>query len=292
MKRIMCLFIALIVTVSSVSVFAANKNKKPVLSNRKVTIKSGEKKTVKLKNVKSKVKWKITTGKKLVSIQKKGKYKNKIIIKAKKAGKAVITATYKKKVYKVKVTVTKKKVTKEPSNKSPMETTVKLPETPTPTTETTTSTPETTTKEEISTERTEHEITAELEKNVIIQGKDILTITYAVKEGTTPPPPTYVYTQAPLSFQRYENGTWIDIPVTGTPFESDYIWITPHNDEIVKVDLVKHYGKLPEGRYKYTKRFVFNDGLYPEEYSPEEYINGEGVPGIEVSVEFDIVNEL
>ena len=284
MKKVMCFIIAITIMVSSVSAFAVNRNNRPVLSSKKVTIKIGEKKSIKLENVKSKVKWKITTGKKIVSIQKKGKYKNKIVIMAKKEGKAVIKATYKKKVYKVKVTVTKKNITKEPSNKLPKETTVKPQET--------TLTPEISSEEETTIERTEHEITAELEKNVIIQGKDLLKITYIVKEGINQIPACYVYTSAPLSFQRHENGRWVDVPVTGEPFKSDYIWISPSDDEVIMVDLAKHYGKLPAGRYRYTKRFVLNFGLYPVEWSPDEYVNGENVEGKKVSVEFDLVDDL
>lgn len=43
-------------------------------------------KTVKLKKAKKKVKWKIVAGKKNISIKKKGKLKNKLIVKGKKVG--------------------------------------------------------------------------------------------------------------------------------------------------------------------------------------------------------------
>ncbi len=46
----------------------------------------GNKKTVKLKKAKKKVKWKIVAGKKNISIKKKGKLKNKLIVKGKKVG--------------------------------------------------------------------------------------------------------------------------------------------------------------------------------------------------------------
>lgn len=45
----------------------------------------GNKKTVKLKKAKKKVKWKIVAGKKNISIKKKGKLKNKLIVKGKKS---------------------------------------------------------------------------------------------------------------------------------------------------------------------------------------------------------------
>lgn len=95
--------------ISEVPTYAATKKVK--LSKKKVRLKVGKKKTIKLKNVRKKVKWKVVKGKKVVSIKKKGKLKNKIVIKAKKAGKAVIKATYKKKKYKVKVTVKNNKQT-------------------------------------------------------------------------------------------------------------------------------------------------------------------------------------
>ena len=65
-------------------------------------------KKIKLFKVGKKVKWKIAN-KKIVSIkQKKGKYKNIIVIKAKKCGKTSILAKVGKKKYKLKVTVLKK----------------------------------------------------------------------------------------------------------------------------------------------------------------------------------------
>ena len=108
--------------ISEVPTYAATKKVK--LSKKKVRIKVGKKKTIKLKNVKKKVKWKVVKGKKVVSIKKKGKLKNKIVIKAKKAGKAVIKATYKKKKYKVKVTVKSNKGEQQTSGNAQTSTTV------------------------------------------------------------------------------------------------------------------------------------------------------------------------
>ena len=51
------------------------------------------------KKAKYKVVWKIISGKKNISIKKKGKYKQKIQIKGKKIGKAKIKAVYGKKKY-------------------------------------------------------------------------------------------------------------------------------------------------------------------------------------------------
>ena len=108
--------------ISEVPTYAATKKVK--LSKKKVRLKVGKKKTIKLKNVRKKVKWKVVKGKKVVSIKKKGKLKNKIVIKAKKAGKAVIKATYKKKKYKVKVTVKSNKGEQQTSGNAQTSTTV------------------------------------------------------------------------------------------------------------------------------------------------------------------------
>ncbi len=108
--------------ISEVPTYAATKKVK--LSKKKVSLKVGKKKTIKLKNVSKKVKWKVVKGKKVVSIKKKGKLRNKIVIKAKKAGKAVIKATYKKKKYKVKVTVKNNKGEQQTSRNAQTSTTV------------------------------------------------------------------------------------------------------------------------------------------------------------------------
>jgi len=87
----------------SITVNAASK--KSMLSKTKISVNVGKKKTVKLKKAKYKVVWKIISGKKNISIKKKGKYKQKILIKGKKIGKAKIKAVYGKKKYILKVTV-------------------------------------------------------------------------------------------------------------------------------------------------------------------------------------------
>ena len=87
----------------SITVNAASK--KSMLSKTKISVNVGKKKTVKLKKAKYKVVWKIISGKKNISIKKKGKYKQKIQIKGKNIGKAKIKAVYGKKKYILKVTV-------------------------------------------------------------------------------------------------------------------------------------------------------------------------------------------
>ena len=83
------------------NVDAAAKTK---LSKRKITIKVGKTKKLKVKNLKGKkVKWK-TSNKKVVKIKKTGK--NTVVkLKGKKAGTATVTAKIGKKKYKCKVTV-------------------------------------------------------------------------------------------------------------------------------------------------------------------------------------------
>lgn len=111
MKRIftfvICLFLALAVVPDTPVQAKAN----PKLSVMKKTMYAGTTYKIKLKNANSKVKWK-TSKKSVVSInKKKGKT---ITLKAKKAGSAVITATFKGKKYKCKVTVKKKVVQDNP----------------------------------------------------------------------------------------------------------------------------------------------------------------------------------
>lgn len=77
---------------------------KPKLSVKTKTMYVGKTAVITLKRA-GKVKWK-TSKKSVVAITKKKK--NKVTIKAKKAGRATITATYKKKTYKCRITVKKK----------------------------------------------------------------------------------------------------------------------------------------------------------------------------------------
>lgn len=120
---ILLLAVAMVITgiqsAPTAQVSAAKKKMK--LSKKKLTLQVGKKKQLKVKNKKGKVKW-TTSKKKVATVSKKG------LVKAKKAGKATITATvkYKKKKTKLKckVTVTKKKVktTKKPVTPTPLKT--------------------------------------------------------------------------------------------------------------------------------------------------------------------------
>lgn len=102
-KRKIILLLAALIFIISIGSGAVNaKAKKPVLSNKQVTLKVGSKKQLRLKNANpKKVTWKSKN--KSVASVKKG------IIKAKKKGNCRIIATYKKKKYFCKVTVKKNK---------------------------------------------------------------------------------------------------------------------------------------------------------------------------------------
>ena len=102
------------------NVDAAAKTK---LNKKKITIKVGKTKKLKIKNLKGKkVKWK-TSNKSVVKIKKTGK-KTVVKLKGKKAGTATITAKVGKKKYKCKVTV--KGAKKNVSNNTNNNTNVKV----------------------------------------------------------------------------------------------------------------------------------------------------------------------
>lgn len=104
-KRDYCLFICMLILVT---IFFPLENvqakAKPKLSVKNKTMYVGKTATLTLKNA-GKVKWK--TSKKFVVTLTRMK-QNKVIIRAKKVGKATVTATYKKKAYKCKITVNKR----------------------------------------------------------------------------------------------------------------------------------------------------------------------------------------
>lgn len=114
-KRDYCLFICMVILIT---IFFPLENvqakAKPKLSVKNKTMYVRKTDTLTLKNA-GKVKWK-TSKKSVVTITRKKQ--NKVIIKAKKAGKATVTATYKKKAYKCKITV--KKRTKKTEQDKPV----------------------------------------------------------------------------------------------------------------------------------------------------------------------------
>lgn len=107
LKKVMMFLICMMMALSVVSPTEVQAAKaKPKLSAKTKTLTVGKTYKIKLKNAGSKVKWK-TSKKSVASIQKKKG--NVVTIKAKKAGKTTITATYKKRKYQCKITVKKKK---------------------------------------------------------------------------------------------------------------------------------------------------------------------------------------
>lgn len=102
--------VALVLVMSLLTVSTIEAKKAPKLSNKKITLKVGQKKKLKVKNAK-KVTWK-SSNKKIATVSKKG------VVTAKKAGKVTISAKVGKKVLKCKVTV-KKKTTPKPIKPTP-----------------------------------------------------------------------------------------------------------------------------------------------------------------------------
>ena len=115
MKKKMIFMAVMVLIVSSFVSVPTEAKAKPKLSIKSKTVYVGKTATIKLKNA-GKVKWK-TSKKSVVSISKNKR--NKVWIKAKKAGKATVTATYKKKTYKCRITVKKKKE-KQPEADNPV----------------------------------------------------------------------------------------------------------------------------------------------------------------------------
>ena len=104
-KKILCYLVVMAMLAAMIP--ARSEAAKVKLSTTKVTVKVGQKKTVKITGLKSKnikkLTIKVTKGSKLVKVKKSGK--TKFIIQGKKKGKATITVKSGKKTYKIKVTV-------------------------------------------------------------------------------------------------------------------------------------------------------------------------------------------
>lgn len=135
-KMIMCLVVVMMLSILPSEAYAAKKVK---LSSKKLSLKVGQKKTLKLKNNKKKVKWSVVSGKKFVKLS--AKKKTGVTIKGKKKGTAKVQAKIGKKKYTCKVVV------KQPRKKS-----VKRSAKPTrlPTTKKPTNTPSTQSKKKVA----------------------------------------------------------------------------------------------------------------------------------------------
>lgn len=116
MKKKIIFWVVVLFVLSSFASVPVEAKPKPKLSAKSKTMYVGKTAAVKLKSA-GKVKWK-TSKKSVVSISKKKK--NRVWIKAKKAGKATITATYKKRTYKCRITVKKKKEKQAEADKTVM----------------------------------------------------------------------------------------------------------------------------------------------------------------------------
>lgn len=111
MRKDICKTFSVVLTVAlTVSVALPNTAvaKKVVkLSNKKMSIQVGKKKTLKLKNSKKKAVWSIKSGKKYFSLSQKKK--KSVVIKGKKVGKGIVQAKVGKKKLTCKVTITAKR---------------------------------------------------------------------------------------------------------------------------------------------------------------------------------------
>ena len=78
---------AMIVGLAMPSSSVAAAKKVPKLSNKKISIKVGEKKTIKVKNATKKVKWSVKSGKKYVTLS--GMKKTSAVVKGKEIGRTI-----------------------------------------------------------------------------------------------------------------------------------------------------------------------------------------------------------
>ncbi len=108
-KRVISILVvmAMVLTLSVTPSFAVSKKNAPKLSASKVSLDIGVKKTIKLKNAKSKVKWSSSNEKVAVVTKKRGKRGSIITIKTKKHGTCKIVAESGGKKYKCTVKVSK-----------------------------------------------------------------------------------------------------------------------------------------------------------------------------------------
>ena len=116
LKRLIAFMLTLALSFSLLSINNVSAASKIKINKSKIILYAGKTATLKLKNNKKKVRW-TSSNRKIATVSKKGK------VKAKKIGKAIITAKVGKKKYKCVVTVKKKKnkfenTTKKPTNEN------------------------------------------------------------------------------------------------------------------------------------------------------------------------------
>ena len=94
-KQLMVCMLSFALLLGLIPTAEVSAAKKVSLSSKKITVTKGKSKTLKVKNTKKKVKWKILSGKKYITLKKKGKVA--VTIKGKKKGTAKVRATVGKK---------------------------------------------------------------------------------------------------------------------------------------------------------------------------------------------------
>jgi expansin (peptidoglycan-binding protein) len=227
MKKKICFVLFMLAFILAVP---STAQAKAVLNKKNVTLTVGKSVTLKMKGTKKKVKWS-TSNKKVATVSKKGK------VKAKKAGKATITAKLGKKKYKCKVTVLKKdKTVKETTSHKSDEKTTEI------TTEKTT---------EESTKNTTSDTTGIKDTETVVPSEDTLNVdageysltyvhsgeaTYYYRESTGAANLDYLedtYYTAAMNNEDYMNG-----------LAGAYIEITDKDGDKVNVVITD---RLPEG---------------------------------------------
>ena len=114
--KLMAYFLSFALILGMISTVNVSAAKKISLSNKKITITKGSSKTIKVKNTKKKVTWKVLSGKKCITLKKKGK--TAATIKGKKKGTAKVQALVEKKKLVCTVTVDDKVISEQQNNPS------------------------------------------------------------------------------------------------------------------------------------------------------------------------------
>ena len=113
-QKLMAYFLSFALLLGMISTVNISAAKKISLSNKKITITKGNSKTIKVKNTKKKVKWKILSGKKCITLKKKGK--TTATVKGRKKGTAKIQALVEKKKLVCTVTADDKVISEQQNN--------------------------------------------------------------------------------------------------------------------------------------------------------------------------------
>lgn len=262
-KRILSfVIVAMLVITSSFAgsniLSASEKGNSARLSNKKITIVVGKKRTVKLLNAKSKVKWKIVKGKKLISIKKSGKYNNKLVIKAKKSGKAQVCAYYKSKTFKTYLTIKNKKLSVQNNSKPD-----KVQET-------------TTAKNE--------KVTTELPTTIAYKDKADITVS-KVKNGISVTISNFTKDQINFDYsfgnlEKYSDGKW----VKALPDNAQYI----NQEPLITLSYGQsHTFSISFGSQDYESWVLFDGTLENGKYRYTHKVTPVNGKAYEVCTEFD-----